>query len=136
MKCPRCKINERKDGQSYCPSCDKIVYHEYYLKNRVSHIKSANKVVAENKQRLETYFQGKRCIDCNETDWILFDFDHRNPKTKKKDVTILLFNGCCWKTILKEIKKCDIVCVNCHRRRTAKRSRSYRFIYLQKKGKV
>jgi hypothetical protein len=31
-----------------------------------------------------------------------------------------------WRSILQEITKCEVVCANCHRRRTAKRRGSFR----------
>lgn len=47
----------------------------------------------------------------------MFDFDHRDPKLKSfsisdKGVTVSLAR------LQEEVKKCDLVCANCHRFRT------------------
>jgi len=46
-------------------------------------------------------------------------FDHRNPATKKYEVTRITARA--RSVILAEVAKCDIVCTNCHRDRTYKR---------------
>lgn len=57
------------------------------------------------------------CVDCGETDPIVLDFDHRPGWDKK--FTIGLNTNYCFATLEKEIKKCDVRCANCHRRKTA-----------------
>jgi len=44
------------------------------------------------------------------------DFDHRDPTTKFKGVTRMIFGSI--ERMLAEAEKCDIVCANCHRLRT------------------
>jgi L-lysine 2,3-aminomutase len=46
------------------------------------------------------------------------EFHHRDPEDKIKDVAYLVVSSYAWDTILKEIEKCDLVCVCCHRIRT------------------
>ena len=53
----------------------------------------------------------------------MLDFDHLRDKVA--DVSAMLNRR--WPVILAEIEKCDVVCANCHRRRTAKRLGSFRF---------
>jgi hypothetical protein len=63
------------------------------------------------------------CADCGVqyNPWIM-EFDHRNPDTKKYDVSRLVGAGCVSMKLLKtEIQKCDVVCSNCHADRTHKR---------------
>ena len=56
-----------------------------------------------------------KCIDCGESRWQCLDFDHVDPSTKNDTVCRLVRNRVCISTIKKEIRKCDIVCANCHR---------------------
>lgn len=63
--------------------------------------------------------RGFRCADCNRTGpMCIFDFDHRDAKTKGKyRVSTLLHSGT-MKQVKDEADKCDLVCSNCHRIRT------------------
>jgi hypothetical protein len=81
---------------------------------------------AENKRRVNQLLLNHklttgRCLDCglkcDETNWFVFDLDHRDPSLKeftignrKHDVSI--------SRLMNEIAKCDLVCANCHRHRT------------------
>ena len=60
------------------------------------------------------------CADCgyNQAAAAL-DFDHL-PGTVKV-FSIAQASGRTWPTVLEEIAKCEVVCANCHRIRTAKR---------------
>ena len=64
------------------------------------------------------YLSTKKCIDCGENDPIVLDFDHINPSKKFKPISIMLSGHYSWKSVLKEIQKCEIRCANCHRRKT------------------
>jgi hypothetical protein len=70
------------------------------------------------REHLLVYLSDKFCIDCNENDPIVLDFDHRNRSKKFKPVSRMLSGHYGWKTIMREIEKCDIRCANCHRRKT------------------
>lgn len=64
----------------------------------------------------------KSCVDCGEANLLVLQFDHRDPKEKKRDIS-----KCSTATSLKsEIQKCDIVCANCHAIRTQKMFGSWR----------
>lgn len=50
---------------------------------------------------------------------VCMDFDHRDPSTKKHNVSRMTVRGS-ERLLLDEIAKCDLVCANCHRVRSAK----------------
>lgn len=59
------------------------------------------------------------CSDCGQHfPYYVMDFDHRHGKAKTQVVSALVAQGCALKTVMAEIAKCDIVCANCHRKRT------------------
>ena len=63
------------------------------------------------------------CTDCkNFFIAPVMEFDHIHSKVAT--VADMLKNELSLKTILKEIKKCELVCANCHRIRTTKRRKS------------
>ena len=61
------------------------------------------------------------CVDCAEADIIVLQFDHVRG-VKVCNVTDMIRNGTAWQKFLDEIAKCEVVCSNCHIRRTADRS--------------
>jgi hypothetical protein len=58
------------------------------------------------------------CIKCGENDWRCLTFAHRDPKTKLFDVSTGAGNGYGTKKLMNEIKKCDVLCFNCHMKDT------------------
>lgn len=64
------------------------------------------------------YLFDKKCIDCNENDSLVLQFDHVKG-AKRNSISQMVMNGNSWLNILKEINKCEIRCANCHIRKTA-----------------
>ncbi len=62
---------------------------------------------------------GSVCFDCGYNGPpFMFDFDHRNPEEKALKVSSGNTVGI--DKLREEVKKCDLVCANCHRWRTHK----------------
>lgn len=59
------------------------------------------------------------CKACGNTDPEVLEFDHRDGEDKKFNVSEMMYSYS-WASILSEIAKCDILCANCHRKRTIK----------------
>jgi hypothetical protein len=60
------------------------------------------------------------CVDCGgRFAQCAMDFDHRDPSSKVRAVTRMITGST--DRMLVEARKCDIVCVNCHRLRTFER---------------
>jgi hypothetical protein len=58
------------------------------------------------------------CMDCGgRYAPCAMEFDHRDPSTKRSAVTRMISHTSVSR-MLAEVDKCDIVCSNCHRRRT------------------
>lgn len=105
----------------YCKTCFSFLRREAYLNNKEYYKTKTTlrkkAVIEENKQKLIVYLSSKLCVDCSESDIRVLEFDHvRGEKTR--GVSQMISRGCSWKTIEKEIAKCDIRCCNCHRRKT------------------
>lgn len=49
------------------------------------------------------------------------DFDHKDPKRKKYNLSCMMSKGMSRKSMLEELNKCEVVCANCHRIRTYSR---------------
>ncbi len=61
------------------------------------------------------------CVDCGEDDPIVLEFDHLIQKNKEFNIADGCHGGFSLKKIINEINKCDVVCANCHKRRTFER---------------
>lgn len=58
----------------------------------------------------------KPCVDCGiKFPYYVMDFDHKDSE-KLGEIAKMVNKS--WDKLLKEIKKCDVVCANCHRIRT------------------
>lgn len=105
---------------SLCRMCRSVYKHEHYSRNRQKYIDNAasrrRRISIERASFLVDYFRTHHCVDCDESDPVVLEFDHRGDKLF--DVA----KGLCdhsWQAVLDEMAKCEVVCANCHRRRTA-----------------
>ena len=73
------------------------------------------------------YLRSHPCVDCTEGDIVVLEFDHLPGLVKKFEIGRALTSTTrSLKSILDEIKKCEVVCANCHKRRTSKRRNTRR----------
>jgi hypothetical protein len=70
---------------------------------------------------------GKECVDCGETDPACLDFHHRDPAAKEMNIG-LRGRYMTRERLLREVAKCDVVCVNCHRKRHKRERRGERYL--------
>ena len=56
------------------------------------------------------------CMDCGETNPACLDFHHRDPREKTLNIGQFA-RAVSREKLLAEIKKCDVICSNCHRKR-------------------
>jgi hypothetical protein len=63
------------------------------------------------------YLAEKGCCDCGIKDPRVLEFDHIDPKEKKYNISALLSRGTPWSSeiLRSEIRKCRVICANCHR---------------------
>jgi hypothetical protein len=67
------------------------------------------------------------CVDCAESDPVVLEFDHLPGFVKIREVAMMVSSGTwSWATIEAEIAKCEVVCANCHKRRTSKRGNHFK----------
>lgn len=114
--------------QWQCKSCQSVYRTEHYKKNRRKYIDKANswgKIRREKYQDfIFDYFKTNPCVDCGNSDPVVLEFDH----LRDKEYTISDMFDKSWDIFLNEIKKCEVVCSNCHKIRTASRGQWNKFI--------
>lgn len=119
------KRSTSPDGRQWkCRECNKA-YHYEHLERHLAQIYARKaRLRAENKPKLWKYLLEHPCTDCGEVDPVVLEFDH--IRDKSSDVTRLVHTGESWQRVMREIEKCEVVCANCHRRRTYLRQQSWR----------
>ena len=114
----------KKKGErhNYCRPCHSDYHREHYLANKQRYIAQAAahkaKTRLDRTTRLLEYFRTHPCLDCGETDPVVLEFDHLRDKAFAIGQALDRYS---WARVLAEIEKCEVVCANCHRRRTARR---------------
>ena len=109
---------------THCKDCKKKYLKAHYIKNIDAYKKKSKKSNATYKKIKKIAIleikMGNPCNICGENDPRVLDFDHINPKFKKYSISDLTNGGgYSFKTILKEMSKCQILCANCHRIKTS-----------------
>ena len=117
----------------YCRVCSREYIRDHYKRNRQYYLNKANKRNLKIKISVNgyvwTYLSSHQCIDCGENDPLVLEFDHRDRLVKKGEISRIIRNGGTLEKVISEILKCDIRCANCHRRKTAKESNSWKLAY-------
>ena len=128
-KCYKCQLTKelvefsinksKRDGLSdNCKDCHKQYNKNHYEQRKGYYVAKAKKAKLA---LLDFVREAKNipCTDCKQSyPWYVMDFDHLQDKSfnlgeapsKSKE------------NILKEMAKCEVVCSNCHRERTHKRT--------------
>ena len=86
------------------------------------------RVGLERTKYLIEFFKANPCTDCGESDPVVLEFDHLRDKAFNISSH---FRERAWQSILDEMEKCEVVCANCHRRRTARRRGALRMMLTQ-----
>jgi len=112
--------HSRRGYQSLCITCKAAYNREHYKKDRTKYLARAK--VSNQKRREEiaqqlTQYLFKHSCSCGEADPVVLEFHHRDPSQKEAGINQLMYQrGLSWGTVIKEIKKCRVLCANCHRR--------------------
>lgn len=127
------KNPSKKDGLNYvCKECQRKYFNNWYSTNKSRVVKNLQRWNQKNRlnieQKLIEYFKTHLCVDCGEDDILVLDFDHLEDKVNC--ISNMIGHGYSWNTIKKEIEKCEVRCSNCHRRKTAKETKNWKWKHL------
>ncbi len=141
-KCSICKkslpltdfhVKNKSTGlrKSLCIKCSRNYSKQHYRSNKKTYKLRAKfhkkRCIEKGREYVFNFLSSSKCIDCNETDVLVLEFDHIDPSRKKKEIRTLVQSGYPILTIQKEIEKCVIRCANCHRRHTHQQINSYHY---------
>lgn len=130
--CPRCDVtlpltsfNRLRDGhQGWCRECFRLYFRSRGDLHRRQSGDAKKRRRVKARAFLRDYRQAHPCVDCGETDIELLEFDHVGTKTRA--VADLSKEAASVEALRREIEQCEVVCANCHRRRTAFQIGSWR----------
>jgi hypothetical protein len=112
--------------QSWCRPCMNDISRERYHSDREGNAEKQRILKKARMDAMRKYIRAIKnstpCLDCNELyPWYVMDFDHVNGKKTTSISEMVQQSAAKWK-VLSEITKCELVCSNCHRKRTFSRA--------------
>ena len=124
QRCGRCEnrlpVNEFHKNQSSCKRCRA----EYMRQRGELHRRQTRAARDRRREEARRYVLGllatASCADCGLADPLVLEFDHVADKTA--GISTLVHEGYALARIRAEVACCEIVCANCHRRRTLLRA--------------
>lgn len=121
-KCSVCKeekelgeFHKKGSGHAYmCKECRKKYIRKHYLENKPSYLKKAK----ESQEKIRVWYQDLKstlkCKSCGENHISCLEFHHLDPN--KKEINISEAALISKKRVEEELKKCIVLCSNCHRK--------------------
>lgn len=129
-------LKDSKKGKLHaqCKACYKDLrrgfYAEHYAKYSDLYRKRAQlrreKLRQEYREKMLQYLQKSKCEICDENDIRVLEFDHIDPSIKSFSISQSVKLGRSWDAVMQEIKKCRVLCANCHKKHTASQSNWYK----------
>lgn len=128
--CAKCKVEKplsafnkfrhAKDGLKHaCRECDQArkakAYYEKLDHHRALNLKRHSKGMADRQRWIYDYLLAHPCVDCGEADPVVLEFHHLRDK-KAEIATMVATYGL--SSLEQEVAKCEILCANCHTKRT------------------
>jgi hypothetical protein len=118
-QCKQCYLEKRR-----------LKWKEYYYKHGSKYRENATirnrKLKNKLRSQMLEYLSDKSCLNCGISDVRVLDFDHIDPLTKSFSIARAIADITSWDKILIEIDKCQILCANCHKIKTAQEQNWYR----------
>jgi hypothetical protein len=132
-RCGRCEhvlplaaFNRRGTGhQHWCRECFRVYQRERRDVNREQVRASTERRRWLARAFVLEHLRSRSCADCGEDELLVLEFDHHRGR-KTANIGDLLARGARVERLRAEIGHCEVVCVSCHRRRTARRAGHFR----------
>ena len=103
------KVDNKEKAREY----QRLYHLRTWDKRKERHKILRNKRKRELENWLKEYKRDIICQGCGENHPGCLDFHHKNPKDKIDTISDLVIRGYARETILREIKKCAVLCKNC-----------------------
>lgn len=104
-----------KNGRVKCKKCQQEYQRKHYQSNKQYYInksKDRQKFLIDFTRRHKSY---SGCIICGEKRWWVLDYHHNDIEDKFFGIGTSFRCGYGIKKLKKELRKCIVLCSNCHR---------------------
>ena len=109
--------------QKHCRDCMKMFNRQSYErrdeKRKREVQENRKRRVMEVQQYIWDYLAAHPCARCGESDPRVLEFDHIKGN-KFQSISKMVSDGHTIRSVKKEIAKCQVLCANCHRKKTIK----------------
>ena len=103
--------------QIWCKDCSKRYFREKRGPDGKCYGNQYTKKYRDRNYAITTETKANAgCAHCDEDDPICLEFHHEDRKMKTYDIAQLVNSGCSIEKLRAEIKKCIVLCANCHRK--------------------
>lgn len=96
----------------------RLYRRNWYYRNQSEEVKKSRERKQKTRALIREFKAGKHCSRCSENDPRALDWHHKDPKSKLFAISV----GESWamEKVIIELKKCELVCANCHRKLSIK----------------
>jgi len=105
---------DREKAAAYRQEYQRGWYQRHKDKILERRLKKRRKRDLDIRDWFRTYKSELFCMKCGEDHPSCLQFHHRDREEKSFTISNAVLRGTGVKTLIKEIKKCDVLCVNCH----------------------
>ena len=92
----------------------KTYANTYYQNNKAKVLATTKASVKKYKEQWRSFKATLACVKCGQNHPATFDFHHVDSNTKEASVNKLIKYRA-FKRAMEEVKKCIVLCANCHR---------------------
>lgn len=142
-KCSKCQTEKpelefnwklkNKSRTSYCKECSRSYIRSHYQNNKKYYLNKAKQRNIKLRdilfKFLGEYLLSHPCVDCEESDILVLEFDHKDRMNKTFSISTIVRRRLNIEELVIEVSKCDVRCANCHRRKTEKENNSWKLKY-------
>ena len=125
--CTKCGV-EKTEGEFHwkkkgvcrhtkCKECANALARKWSRENGSRRQGTRRWRTMRNRRTLYEWLFNQECVECGESDPVVLELHHRDPSEKSAAISTMASSGTSIDVMFAEIKKCDVVCANCHRKR-------------------
>src|SRR5687768_12388424 len=110
--CNRCKTtSEFSPTGKMCKDCNRSYQQEHYKINKQAYKDAALRRKWEVRRSIQSIKAKTPCMDCGrQYPYYVTDYHHLDSTQKNSNISAMITNGYSLKSVLEEIKRCELVC--------------------------